>query len=418
MLLGTGCRFDGGGVAPRPPSSDRGGVLTNDGGDRDARKGTFDGLADGRRDLDKDTPSEGGRVDLPSEDGSSCPWPYRRKLTFQAVSFQTPLVDVPILVVLKASRFDYANTTSDGRDLRFVDADGVTVLPHEIEHWDPAGASYVWVRVPQIDPTSTSDFIWMYYGKVGPSLPSPPPGTGPSEVWTSHFLAVWHMNDDPSATAPQISDSSKPATDLTTMVTTPKASRVQAMVGEGLALNGTSQYLTGALPTSVAAPKAFTYEAWIKLNEVGDEEHHIVALDKTQFFVEKDSSPQFPGPGRKLEFGSNDEFNANGTTQLKVQTWYFVTLVHQAQGTWQIFLNGNLENHGEHSVTPKRTIFVGRIYFSKPQHPTYLHGIIDEVRISSVARSGDWINAQHLSMTDHLLSYGPEQATSPAACLP
>jgi hypothetical protein len=37
-------------------------------------------------------------------------------------------------------------------------------------------------------------------------------------------------------------------------------------------------------------------------------------------------------------------------------------------------------------------------------------GIVDEVRISSSPRSGDWIAAQYLSMTDSLIDYFPIEA--------
>ena len=55
----------------------------------------------------------------------------------------------------------------NGADLRFVDADDSTLLDHEIESWNPGGTSYVWVRVPTIDGSSSSDFIYLYYDKTG-----------------------------------------------------------------------------------------------------------------------------------------------------------------------------------------------------------------------------------------------------------
>lgn len=36
-------------------------------------------------------------------------------------------------------------------------------------------------------------------------------------------------------------------------------------------------------------------------------------------------------------------------------------------------------------------------------------GLIDEVRISNIARTADWINAQFLSMNDSFISYGIEE---------
>ncbi len=46
-----------------------------------------------------------------------------------------------------------------------MDANG-TLLAHEIESWNESGTSYVWVSVPQIDASSGTDYIWMYYGNA------------------------------------------------------------------------------------------------------------------------------------------------------------------------------------------------------------------------------------------------------------
>jgi hypothetical protein len=45
-------------------------------------------------------------------------------------------------------------------------------------------------------------------------------------------------------------------------------------------------------------------------------------------------------------------------------------------------------------------------YLGGDQSNRYFNGAIDEARISNVARSADWIRAQHLTMTDGMVSYG------------
>ncbi|MGH7408685.1 MAG: DUF2341 domain-containing protein, partial [Candidatus Methylomirabilales bacterium] len=93
-----------------------------------------------------------------------CDWQFKRKLTFNNAGQLENLVNVPVLVVLNSTRIDYSQTQNAGQDLRFTDSDGTTLLAHEIEKWDEAGTSYVWVKVPQIDGSSTTDHIWMFYG--------------------------------------------------------------------------------------------------------------------------------------------------------------------------------------------------------------------------------------------------------------
>ena len=67
------------------------------------------------------------------------------------------------------SRINYTKTQDDGQDLRFFEPDNVTELSYEIEEWNESGSSYVWVNVPQIDGSSTTDFIYLYYDNAGAS---------------------------------------------------------------------------------------------------------------------------------------------------------------------------------------------------------------------------------------------------------
>ena len=99
-------------------------------------------------------------------DGS---WTKRSKLTFNNSDQSENLQNFPVLIKLDSSRINYAATQDQGQDIRFVDSNDTDVLPHEIEMWDEAGTSYVWVKVPQIDGSSDTDYIWMYYGNSGAS---------------------------------------------------------------------------------------------------------------------------------------------------------------------------------------------------------------------------------------------------------
>ncbi len=81
-------------------------------------------------------------------------WTARQRISLDNSSGAT-VTDQVILVQLNSSNIDYSRTQSAGQDLRFIDRDG-TLLDYEIESWDEAGTSRVWVRVPQIDGFSSS----------------------------------------------------------------------------------------------------------------------------------------------------------------------------------------------------------------------------------------------------------------------
>jgi hypothetical protein len=65
---------------------------------------------------------------------------------------------------------------SDFSDLRFIDADGATLVPYWIESYVPSTSAAVWVRVPYV-PASASTTIFMYYGNPSATSLSNGPAT-------------------------------------------------------------------------------------------------------------------------------------------------------------------------------------------------------------------------------------------------
>src|SRR3989344_2403387 len=123
-------------------------------------------------------------------------WLARRKITLNNSASAENLTDFPVLVQLSASNIDYAKTQNAGEDIRFVDADGTTALSYEIEKWDEPGTSLVWVKVPQIDSGSTTDYIYMYFDNDAAN-----DNQAATSVWDSSFKAVYHLPDGTTLSA-------------------------------------------------------------------------------------------------------------------------------------------------------------------------------------------------------------------------
>ena len=117
-------------------------------------------------------------------------WTKRQQLMFNNLQQTEDLIDFPVLVKLNSLNIDYSQVQDGGQDLRFFDATG-TALSYEIEKWNESGDSHVWVKVPQINGSSSQDFIWMYYGNAGAVA-----AANSSAVWGPDYEAVWHLPDD------------------------------------------------------------------------------------------------------------------------------------------------------------------------------------------------------------------------------
>lgn len=123
-------------------------------------------------------------------------WSYRQKITL-ASSGPVEVRELPLLVRLHSGNFPFADCKQDGADLRFVDADDKTVLPHRIERFDVLyGIALVWLRVP-VAGGKTPRELWLYYGnEAAPAAESPVFGTDHALVL--HFPTIGHATADAS----------------------------------------------------------------------------------------------------------------------------------------------------------------------------------------------------------------------------
>jgi hypothetical protein len=181
------------------------------------------------------------------------------KLAFAGYTNGMTLTNFPVLIRLSATvpGFSYAQfvSPSTGADLRFTDTNGFEI-PFEIDQWNPAGESLVWVQVPYL--SSTNDYITAYWGNAadGGMLPCNTNGA----VWVmpgapNNFMMVYHL-----------SQSGFPFTDSTLQY--PVASggapvSNTGIVGKGCGFNGSSEFLDAG---QINVGKAFTVSAWVNIN--------------------------------------------------------------------------------------------------------------------------------------------------------
>ena len=196
-------------------------------------------------------------------------WSYRKELTFDNSGQSDNLENFTVLVKLSASNFDYSHGKSDGTDLRFIDEDDSTELKHHIEDWDTSGTSYVWVKVTQINGSSPTDFIWMYYGNSGASDVQDTSGT-----YDSSFVGVWHLNETSSTHYDATSNNNDG---------TPEGGLVQdttGMIDGADEFDGADDRINCGAGGSLDITSAITLEAWV--NTSGDEA--ILAMtDSSEF---------------------------------------------------------------------------------------------------------------------------------------
>ena len=328
----------------------------------------------------------------------------RRKIRFDNLE-QGNLRDFPVLVGLGPGRIDYAQAQDQGQDLRFVDADGHTVLDHEIEEWDESGASIIWVRVPEIFGQSNMDYMWMYYGN-----PAAQDVQDPSWVWIADYEGVYHLHDD-------FNDSSVPSIHGTNQGSDDKLCLLADCQDFDDSQN---DYIDLGVNRSLLKNAAgCTLSAVVKPESI-DSEDYIVSISVSGGSTSDSRAALGLVDGNDVIVGGRasdtEDYRAGETTGDLIATgnWYYLAGVIDYSGDLlAIYVNGQFIGSTSagfsQGVTPDTSASSSAIGAQDDGSGEFFDGDIDEVRIARTVRSADWISAQHLSMTNAFLLFEPEE---------
>jgi hypothetical protein len=333
-------------------------------------------------------------------------WGARRKITLNNSASAANLADFPLLVKVNSSRIDYGKTQSAGQDIRFVDpSDPNTVLPYEIELWNESGDSYVWVKVPQIDSGSTTDYIWMYYDNGSAS-----DGQAATSVWDSNYKVVQHL-EETGACSVTFTDSTSTGNNGACTGSGP-AAYSSGKIDGARDFDGSDDYINIADSASQDMSNG-TYEAWFNTDTTGA---YQWLLEKGE--EDDDNYAMFINNSNRFSFNYRDTSFANhplsdATTTIASGTWYHVVAVVDVTGnTIKLYINGAQVASTTGTGTPMTStsggIHIGAEIFGGGVSVP-LNGKMDEVRVSNIARSADWLEADHISQNDAMNTFGSEE---------
>jgi hypothetical protein len=328
-------------------------------------------------------------------------WAFRTKLMFDNSGQLEDLVNFVVLVTLDSSNFDYLKAKPDGSDIRFID--GTLELKYHIEKWNPSGESFIWVKVTSIDGGSSSDFIWMYYGN-----PTAANTQDQSETYDTNFMGVWHLNEAPGIHYDSTSNNNDgiPQGGIT--------QDAQGKIAGADDFDGDSDYIDVSSSPSLSVTNQITIEAWVMPMGIDHTDSDLSVVSKF------DNSDRAYHLGFNDDGGDSDDWDfrlsSDGTTsdgQIHVSNsvdnnqWQYVT------GTWdgadvRLYKNG-VQIGSAVSFSGPIHVSTADVWIGEGTYYGSMDGIIDEVRISNLARSADWIAASYLSMNNNFITFIPEE---------
>ena len=309
-------------------------------------------------------------------------WTIRQKVNFDATGIGGSAGESTILVRLFDGNFRFAAAREDGADIRFVAADGKTVLPHQIESYDNLlNEAYVWVKLPAVAADTKEPFT-IYYGNQDPAMPA---AGKAADAFSADLSAVFHFAErggSPADSTANANTSSSPA-----------ATAEGAIIGSGLRLLGASPVAIENSPTLAwASGRDLSLSLWVKpaaldgntvvLSRQGGEASFRLLLDQGVPTVEVAGGAQ---AGR----------SAAGAP-VTAGTWTHLGVVASG-GSIQLFVIGepyaNVQAPLPASDAP---ILLG----AGPEGATGLKpfiGDLDELRIASTARDAAWLKLMALN---------------------
>ena len=328
-------------------------------------------------------------------------WGARRKVTMDNTPASENLTNFPLLVKVNSSRIDYGKTQAAGQDIRFVDPSNPgVVLPHQIELWNESGDSYIWVKVPQVDAGSPSDYLWMYYDNA-----SIGDGQDTTNVWESNYKAVWHSQETGTTTLGDSTSNANTATKVNSTNPNPNTGKIDG----AQAYDGSTSHADAVDSNSLDITGTITVSAWINAAALpGGGAYSTILIKETTINT---ANYGLQVVNNKVDFswfnGAYRESFSN--TNLATGTWYYVTATFEdATDQVKIYINGELD-----SVTTQTTSITANaqsLTIGKSLAGEWWNGTLDEMRLSANVRSASWIKAEYTNQNDTMNSFGSEQS--------
>ncbi len=319
-------------------------------------------------------------------------WQYRRQLILNN-SDQGTLIDVPVLVKLTPERIDYAFTQTGGRDLVFVDDTGQR-LAHEIEKWDNMGTSAIWVRLNQLASGSAAERIYMYYGNTDAAE-----SQQPAEVWRNGYEAVWHMAD--------LSDSAAEH-DLANA----GSGEVAGELGGARNFNGVSNYLNAGTGLNPVLVNDFSVEAYVDPTTIAGIGYPRVLSNKNLWTDPQGVNLEI-SQGQMITLLAASKAFVSGATDLSGGFQYIASTYTAASDVAAVYGQGT--EVGRKNIGATNLAIMPLNIGRRAGGGDYFAGRIDELRLSSVVRSTDWLALQNLSLTDQLITFAAQETNSTLA---
>ena len=319
-------------------------------------------------------------------------YPYRLPVQFCGYGRDETLTNFPALVVLNngVTNFSYASfLDAAGGDLRFIDGSQTRLLRHEIETWNTNGNSYVWVRTPELVGSTTT--VWAIWGN--PSQSTAPAYTTDGSTWSEHYVGVWHLGE----ASGEFKDSA--ANNIGTLVDANSSSirATNSLLGAGIRfLGGEAEpdFIEIANEANFKLTANFSMMVWARGLSGSPWAPWVSKNGESGGYALRRQGAGSPALPDWVTRGLSN-VGMPGSS-IDSTNWHFMagTLSGGSTKTKRLFLDGAVAAEstnvtGTITDTPD-SLLIG----ARTNVEAYWGGVIDEVRVSRIERSTNWVWAE------------------------
>lgn len=323
-------------------------------------------------------------------------WSSRKQIGVDAgitgADIRDGVADFPMLIRLHTGDFAYFGEIAEGgRDLRFL-IDDKTPLKFHVEKFDAVNEiALIWVKVPRVTAGSSSESFWMYYG----NKEAAPAGDSGGTYDASQAL-VYHFEDN----NPIPQDATAYGNHAARSLAAPEPA---GWIGAAAKFSAAGAIEVNPSPSLRVDPgKGWTYSSWIKIDQGQPEALIFRAAEGANALelVLRNATvvARYVNGGKPTE-----------TSPAPVQQpgqWRHVAVVLRPDKL-ELYVDGNRAGEvAVQAVAMNPTVTLGG-----SSNGGFLAGYLDEVQISNVARSADWIklSARSQSLDFNVLSFGEDE---------
>ncbi len=318
-------------------------------------------------------------------------WHYYKMITINHEKVEADLNNFPIL--LSIQDIDLRDKAQpDGDDIAFSDQMG-TQLNHEIESYNSInGKLTAWINITSIS-SSTNTTIYMHYGN-----PNCENQQNVLDVWDSEYIMIQHLEENTGMT---VFDSTSNKNDG---ICTGTTFNEDCKIDGGREYIG-DDYITVNDFTTLSAD--LTAEAWIYRDDAAFinlfcEGTHYNVSDWILYL-----RTTYPDAG--INFGINNNNNYIRAGQTPESSWVHVLATYD-NGDVVIYVDGVEISSGTIWSGPINNNHINLAIGNGNDGGQPWNGLLDELRISKIARNASWVKTSFNTMNDtsEFLSLGPE----------